>query len=633
MSKNDPLGSLEEARKRLYSANETPVIPKGDFSVREVQKSKHKWTYEKHATGVKKVPHKHVRIALMFFWSALVFFMLASGVAAYLFFSGSRSVSTNNVSITIKGPTTIAGGDTVSLLLSVVNNNPAPIEDANITLTFPAGTRSASNVLTSLTHDTENLGTITAGGRVERTVKVVLFGGQGDVISIPAALQFRTVGSNAIFVKKSSYTLSVVATPLSVSVDAPPETVPGQPYSLTATVRSNATAPLAGVVLRVYYPTGFTPTNTSIKPVGNSFVIGTLEPGAVSIVKITGTIAGQNGEQRVFRFAVGTTDGTSDSSIAVDYMKQTTTVNITKPFLATSLNINGSSADQAVIAANTRTSVSLAWTNTLDVPITNANITVSLSGASFDPSSVSVVRGQYQSSNKTIVFSRDSDASLGMLAPGAQGVGTFTFSAIPPVQTASSSPSGSPIITISVTVSGQRTGQSNVPEVVTSSVTKTIKVATAMSLDAYALHSTGPFTNTGPVPAVANQTTTYTVVWNASNTTSDIAGGVVSANLPSDVQFIKAVQSANSPIVYDSGEHTITWNIGDLGARSSTQTAFQVAVTPSTSQQGAAMQLVAPATLSAFDRFAQVSVSVTSNPVTTDLSRDPSYSGSSSSVQ
>ena len=632
MSDKDSLGSLEEMREHLYVPNKKPVSPEENIAVRSSKQVPHGWQPEKVPLKTKK-PHKHVRFALIFFWSALVFFILASSTATYLFLSGNRSVSTSNVSIIIKGPTTIAGGDTVALLLSVVNNNPAPIEHATINLRFPTGTRSATNVLTPLAHDTENLGTIPSGGRIERTVRVVLFGGQGDVLKVPATLQFQTVGSNAVFIKKSSYTLSVVATPLSVSVDAAPETVRGQQYSLTATVRSNATSPLSGVVLQVDYPTGFVPTKTSIAPIGNTFILGTLSPGGTSVVHISGTLAGQEGEQRTFRFTVGTTDSASGTKVAVAYMTQMATVNITKPFLATTVNINGSSSAQTVIAAQALTNVSLSWKNTLKVPITNASIVVALSGAAFDPATVKVVGGQYQSANQTIVFNRDTVASLALLAPGAKGVGTFTFTARPPTITASTTVSSSPVISISVSVSGQRPGQGNVPETVTSSVTKTLKVATALVLNSYSLHSTGPFTNTGPVPPQANKTTTYTIVWNDGNTTSDVAGAKISADLPLDVKFMGSRASLNGSVIYSSGEHTVTWNIGNISAHTSHQAVFQVSLMPSTSQKGSAPILVGPATFSAFDRFAQVAVSATVNAVTTSLLHEPSYSKGSGTVQ
>ena len=621
-SEDDTLSSLERAREKLYRSNakQRPVVD--EMFVRASKETPHGWQNTEPAKPEK--PHRHVRVALGFFWVALAFFIIASAAAAYLIFSGDRSVSTANVPITIQGPTNIAGGDTVALQISVANNNPAAIKNVKLVLSFPRGTRSVANVLTPLTNDTEDLGTIAPGGHIERTVKAVLFGGQGDTLTVATTLQFQTNGSNATFVTHKNYTLSVIATPLSVSVDAPAQVIAGTPFTLKATVRSNATAPLSGVVLQANYPTGFTPTHTSSKPIGNIFPIGTIAPGATSTVTITGTLAGQKGEQRVMRFTVGTAASAAGASIAVAYMTQRASMTITRPFLATTLSINSGSAEHAVMAPGARANVSLAWINTLGVPVNNARISVALSGSALDPASVTVSNGQYQSSDQTVVFSRDSTPSFASLPPGAQGYATFSFASLS-ADSASSTNEVSPNITLSVTVSGQYPGQDNIVQNGTVTLSKTIKVTTALAANAFALHTSGPFYNTGPIPPVANKQTLYTIIWNVRNTTNDVAGARVAANLPTDVRFVGPTSPNNGSIVYDNGAHTVAWTIGDLSARASKQAAFQVALTPSTSQRGTGPLLVGPATFSSFDRYAQVTISQTMPAVTTNLSHDPEY--------
>src|SRR5205814_649496 len=138
----------------------------------------------------------------------------------------------------------------------------------------------------------------------------------------------------------------------------------------------------------------------------------------------------------------------------------------------------------------------------------------------------------YRSTDHTIVFSRDTDPSLAELAPGASGIGTFTFSTLP---TNASAPS--PTITFTTSVSGTRVGQSNVPEQVSASATQTAKVATVVVLSASSLHGSGPLANSGPIPPHTDQATTYTIVWDAHNGGSAIAGGSVSATLPSYVSY------------------------------------------------------------------------------------------------
>ncbi|HQU07517.1 MAG: hypothetical protein B7X04_00220 [Parcubacteria group bacterium 21-54-25] len=619
---DDTRGSLERARERLYSQHAKPRRVAG-HATKTAADTPHAWEQQKSPIE-SAAPHHHVRLALKFFWGALAFFVITSGVAAYLLFSGDRSVSTANVPITIQGPTTIAGGDTVALQISVTNNNPAAIENVSVALTFPPGTRSVADVLTPFANDIEDLGTIAPGGHVERTVKAVFFGGQGDTLTVNAMLQFHTSGSNATFVKSTNYLVSVVATPLSVSVDAPASAISGQPFTVSATVRSNAAAPISGVVLQADYPIGFTPTRTSIKSFGNSFPLGTLAPGATTTVAITGTLVGQEGEQRVMHFTVGTADSAQGTAVAVSYMTQQATLTISQPFLATALSLNGGSADHVVIAPSARANASLSWTNTLTVPITNAQIAVSFTGSAFDPASVQSTQGQYQSSTQTIVFSRDTDPALASLAPGAQGSGTFSFAALP-ADSASSTPGANPDITLSVTVSGQYPAQDGSTQTGIVSLSKTVKVTTALALDAYALHASGPFRNTGPIPPVANQPTTYTIVWSAQNTINDVAAANVTANLPAYVQFVGPTAPNDGSITYDAGAHTVTWNAGDIAAGASRQAAFQVSLTPSTSQRNSNPQLVGPATFSAFDRYAQVSISQTMPAVTTSLVHDPLY--------
>ncbi|HFC11086.1 MAG TPA: hypothetical protein ENJ75_02780 [Candidatus Kaiserbacteria bacterium] len=623
--KEDTVGSLEEERRRLYSSRKEIERPEAHLSRSPAPSTPHKWDNDGKAK-TKKIPHKHVRFALGFFWSAIGFFVIALGIATYLFLSGGRSVSVNHVSVAIKGPTTIAGGDTVALSISVTNNNPTAIQDTTLSLVFPTGTRRATDVTQSVTHDDEAFGVIAPGASVERTVRVVLFGGQGDTIKIPATLQFKTHGSNAVFVKHTSYALSVISTPLSVSVEAPTETVSGQVFSITANVRSNATKPISNVGLNIGYPTGFTPTKTSLTPTGTLFSLGTLSPGQTVTVRVSGKLTGQDGELRVFRFSVGTANG-ANTSIALSYMTQTAEVNIMQPFLATTLSINGKTSGPTIVSAGETAHISLSWKNTLSVPIDNALIEVKLSGAPFNQN-IQVVGGQYQSATQTIVFSRDSDPSFASLAPGAQGVGSFT---ITPQSTSTEAIGTNQTITMTVSVSGQRLGQDNVAQAISSTVSKKIKISTALSLNSYALYSTGGVVNSGPVPPVANQMTTYTIMWNVHNTTNDVAGATITANLPTYVQFVGAVAPRDNSLSYDNGAHTVTWNIGNLSAGESRTGSFQVSFIPSTSQHGSEPVLVNKPVFSGFDRFAQVHITANTNVITTNMSHDPKYSSVSGS--
>ena len=623
----DDTSALERAREHLYNpmaglrSSHRPSLTPTDK--RELP---HEWE-EVLQPAVLHTGKRHVRLASIFLGVAVLFFLVSLGVAAYVFYVGGNSVSVDKVTVNVQGPTTVAGGDVVPLSLTITNTNSVAIENATIEIDFPSGTRSATNVLAAYPTYTENLGALASGASVTRSVQAILFGGSGQALTLPISLSYSTAGSNAVFVKKSSYSLTVSTTPLSISVQTLSETVSGQPLTLTLIVNSNATVPLSNVVLAAALPFGFLVTSSSLPLNNSSFLLGTLNPGASKTVTLTGTLTGQDTEQRVFHFSVGTANTSGDQTLAVTYMSQDATVAITAPFINTTLALNGDASSNVVISPGSPQSVTLSYTNTLTTSITDATVAIALSGAAIDYNSIQTTNGFYNSVNHTIIFSKDTDPALASLAPGASGVGVFTFSTLP-----ASAGMLSPTANFAISVSGTRIGQTNVPEQVSALATKTAKVTTTVALAASSFHSSGPLSTSGPVPPRTGQATTYTIVWNVQNQGSAVAGGTVSATLPSYVTYT-GVSSGTGSFSYDSSSNTVTWSAGDLAQGASAQGAFQVSLTPSTSQKGSAPPLTSSASFSGYDRFAGVQISATADPVTTETKGDPGYVSTNSLVQ
>lgn len=570
-------------------------------------------------------PGHPVRFATIFLIGAGLFFLFALIAAGYLFYFGGNSVSTDKLTIAIQGPTTIAGGDTVPLSLTITNKNPSAITDATVEVSFPDGTRSATNVLSPYPRYVENLGTIGSGETVTRSIKAVVFGGAGETLNLPVSVSYGTANSNSIFEKKTIYSLAVSSTPLSVSVESLSETVSGAPITFTITVRSNASIPISNIVLSAASPFGFTVTSSSIPLTNSTFFIGTLEPGASKQITMTGKLTGQNSEERVFHFTVGTAKTSQDPTLAVSYMTQDAAVKIAAPFITTQLAINGDTSGNIVIAPGSSQNVVLSYTNTLPTTVTNATVVITLAGSGIDYASIRAGNGFYNSADHTIIFSKDTDPSLASLAPGASGVGSFSFATLP-------AGVSSPTVTFSIAASGTRIGQTNVPEQITTSALKTVRIATAVGFSSIASHTSDPFGASGPIPPRADQPTSYVVIWNLQNKGSSIAGGRVTATLPSYVTYTNKA-SGNGSFSYDSASRTVTWSTGDLVQNSTAQGMFQVMLTPSISQRGGAVPLTSSVSFKGYDRFAGTNVSASASPATTETPQDPGYIPSNANVQ
>ncbi len=623
--KKEDVGALERARRRLYSQN-TPKenVPQEIFSAPSTPELPKAW--ESDPLPPRPERPRHVHVAALFLGFAALFFVLATGVAAYLLYFGNNSVSAENVDLSIQGPGTIVGGDTVPFALSITNRNPTAIENASLVITFPAGTRSAEDVFKEYPRYTENVGTIRPGETITRSIKAIMFGSEGELLSVPTSLSFSAKNSSATFVKKSTYDLAISSSPLSLTIVAPTETVSGQSVTLTLAVRSNAKTQIGNIVLAAAYPYGFSLTSSSVPSQNGVFSLGTLRPGDTKNVTITGTLSGSDNEKRTFRFTTGTAKSATDPTLAISYVSQATEIALVMPFITTALALNGSRSEPFILAPGETSTVTISYTNTLPTAVTNAEIEVTLSGGAVDYKSVETQRGFYRSSDHTVVFSRDDDPALRSLEPGANGLGTFSFATLSGASLKDSS------ITFTISISGTRIGQANVPENVTASKVVTARVASATAFSARTTYATGPFKNSGPIPPTPNVATTYTVVWKIQNAANAIADATVGTVLPSYVTFTGAV-SPSGALTYNPATRTITWSAGDMAANASLEGAFQLSLTPSTSQKGNPVALTGVASFTAFDRFAGVQVSKAADPATTETPGDPKYTPTKGSVQ
>lgn len=554
--------------------------------------------------------------SLWFLIIAAGFFLVAGLAALALLIFGGRSVSTAHVSIEVPPQTTIASGDTVPILISIKNDNPVAMIGATLTVDLPDGARDANDTDKPLDQYSDSLGDIAPGTRAERTITAVLFGAENQSLVIPIRVEYHTPGSNATSVKEQTYTVVVTTSPVSVNVSSMREVASGQPVTLRVAVRSNAATTLQNISLLGEYPSGFIPTNaTPAATSGSYFSLGSFGPGEEKVVTVTGTLTATDGEERVFHFTVGTAKDDGSASLGVSYMTNQAVVMVTKPLLGVTVALNRENADTVTVPAGQPVQGSLTWKNSLTAPVSDAQVSVTFSGNAFDPSTVVAANGFYRSKDATIVYDKSSSPALALLQPNDTGSGTFSFTPKQGVR--------NPTVTITIRVTGTRTGGGGT---ITSTLTRTVKVGTGVSLSSQILHSGGSMKNTGPIPPVADQETTYAIALTAKNSLNSVAGTVVTMKLPAYVRYTGLTDAGPTFITYDDSNRTVTWNIGDLTPDDSKTATFQVALLPSVAQKGTSPIVVQAQTLSGTDSFTHAAVTASANALTTQTPNDPHYS-------
>ncbi len=633
--------SLERLKKGLYSRTPSAVPPSraplspGASSTRE-----HWEDRERPKTSLNpfltpsRGKRSHTGLLLLL---SGAFFVVSLAVALFVFFGGRNIVSSSQVAFEVHGPSSVDGGQELSLEISIRNDNAAALQLADLLLEYPEGTRSAEDVNVPLPRHRESIGTILPGQEIKKTVRAVLFGESGSTHTIAIELEYRVEGSNAIFVKDTAYEITIGTSPVSITVDSVEELTSGQDTVISVTVASNATAPIEAAMLRLEYPFGFTFTTATPQPsYGNSvFALGTLQPRDKRIVKITGRLEGQDNEERIFRFSAGTANPKDVRTLGTAFLTTTESIVLKRPFIGITLALNGESGKTTVAEGGETVRGDITWTNNLPNQIQEVAIEAKLTGSALDKRSVSVSRGFYRSADSTIVWDKTSDPSLMSVAAGAQGVVSFTFA---PLSVGSGGSSlRNPKMILEVSVKGQRLGEDNVPEEVSSFVSREVVVASDLVLSAKALHSTGPFSNTGPLPPKVEQQTTYTIVWSLANGSNALSNVKVSAALPPYMQWSGRVSPGSERITFSEVGGTIVWDVGDLKAgvgfgSPAREAAFQVVLVPSTSQINQIPNLIGPAQAVGDDRFTSTKVEDSAPSLSTRLDNDPSFKNGQETV-
>lgn len=637
---------LLHLRQAMYSRALAPKIktrPRHEMQLVD-EKVPTDWTPDEEVVATSTVAPKAIALAQNAMWwvlgGAVLFFVASVSVFFYYFTigGGGTVASPGNIEISVRGPSTIVGGEPAQFQVIVTNRNQADLELADLLIKYPPGTRSPTDFITNLTDQRIPLGTIEPGGQRQGTVSAILVGKEGVHEQIKVELEYRVVNSNAIFVSDNIYEFVFSNSPVTLSLEANSEAISGQHISLTARVSAGTDTILKDALLEFEYPFGFKVESRTPEPKsGNVWELGDLRPGEDHVINVRGVLQGQEGDERVFKARTGTRKEMKTRGIDVVLSESIHHVAIARPFIGLDLAINNDSGDEAVTVSPGQTvNVAIPWVNNLSVPITNAVIVAKLSGLGIQKSSVRTVDGFYRSTDNTLLWDKSTTkGALDTLEPGERG--TVTFSFVMPQESDLVS-AREATLDIAIHAAGKRSSETSVPETLQSSVSRTLKLASNVKIIAQGLYYTNPFGSVGPLPPKVDQETTYAVVLTVLNTSNKIKGGKVVAQLPPYVRWIGVHSPAQEHVTFNSTDGTIQWNVGDVAQGAGVKEvpprnlAFALGFTPSASQVGQQPPLLRNIILTGTDTFTQAGINVVHNDVTTNLVDDQGFSALEANV-
>ncbi len=642
LNDRDKLNRVEELKRKLFSKNYQTRLEHRDsftdFSKAQVPDS---WeAQEEKPSGFVVYQEKFfmkTSIFKKFFICSIIFFIIALGYAAYIYFGPGNSVSNDNIDISILGNAFTAGGEDLSLIVGVTNRNNSPLDLVDLVVEYPKGGDTDLSSGTERLRD--SLGTIAAGATRNENLKLVLFGEQGSLRDIKVSIEYRVEGSNAIFVKEKPYEVSINSTPINLSVDAPSVISPNQDIVLNVKATLNGTKPASNILLKLDYPAGFSFVSATPKPsVGNNiWNMGDLAPGVERDISISGKMLDVfDGEQKNFRVSSGSASDSNQSAIGVVFNSLVHIVTVQKPFIQAHLLVNGVYRGEYTTDSKNPIQGEIDWSNNLDTKINDLAITAKISGNAFNKKTVTAEQGVYDSLQSSITWDKFSQTGFAEINPGDSGSVRFSISPIS-LLSATDGILPDPSVNIEVSISGNQLVEGYAPKELNNSESKTVKIISDVGLSAKALYYSGPFINIGPIPPKVETQTTYTVVWPLSNTSNDISKAQVRSTLPTWARFVGPISPTNEDLSYNSSTREVIWNIGRISkgtgiTKAEHSVSFQIGFTPLFSQVKTTPILINDAILTGHDDFANVDVRVTKNALRTELTSDTAFPADGAAV-
>jgi hypothetical protein len=548
----------------------------------------------------------------------IAFLIGALAVSSAFLFMGKNTISGNNIGIDVSGPVAVGGGDVMDFQIAIMNSNTLPIESATLIVTYPRGAQSVTEPGKELFTDRQQLNSVDPGEVVNVPIRFFVFGEENDEKEVKVAVEYRVRGSNATFYKEAlPFGFRITSSPIIVNIDAVKSIASGQETEMEIEIQSNARETLHDLLLKVSYPAGFDFTESDPETASgqDTWKLTALKPGEKQTITVSGVMTGKENDENEFDFTVGVANERDSFSIVSPLAAVSHSIKIERPFLDVDVLINGNSDEVVVVDPNSSASVAIEFKNALDTTIYDGVIFVELGGNALSEVDIKANDGEYDSRNNTISWDSVDVKALEEMIPGETNRVTFTVQPREDID-------ATPEIKLKVTTQANRVGEDRVAEQVVGTVERTIKISSATKLTSAAFYTDGPYTNSGPTPPVAEETTQYTFHLAVRNGTNPVTDAEVTAVMPSYVSWLD-ITSDDDAVRYTASSRTLKWDIDELEANEYKEVWIQVAVTPSMSHVGLTPTILETQRYRATDRFTGTVIRTEASALTTFLSQDP----------
>jgi len=507
-----------------------------------------------------------------------------------------------NISITIAGPKDVPSAEETTFTLTYANTNWSGLQNASLSFSYPETFLPEVTSAMEVSGHTIKMMIGDIPARTERKVSVKgkFYGSRGKTENIQATLRYSLKYTSAVLETKKIFPITIATSPFLFEITAPLESVSDQEVEYVIDYKNTSDKQFTNTRIKLVYPEGFQLSSAEPRPSegNNIWYVGNFPQNSGGKIVLRGMLTGLQKEYKTIQGSIGFFEGSENTFVTYGSHERQTQM-VASP-LVLSQTVNGK--NDILVGADDVLQYSIQYKNTGDLGLRDAIIVVELDPTLLDMSSLRIENGSYNASQKLIVWKASDVPELRMIQPGEKGSVSFTVRVLRDISFV-----GGKNLTIKTVA---KIDSPDIPtpigkNKIIGSNTLLIKLQSFVDLRGVVLYADAILSNTGPIPPVVGQETSYSIHLKPINTQNNLKNVRVVVTFPTNIVYRGKYSPQNENISYNERSNELIWELGTLSPTENNERelVLQVAVTPVVYEARKNLTLVNTAVLSAEDTF------------------------------
>ncbi len=578
-------------------------------------------------------------------WKIITFtflFILAiiAGIAWlwYVLVNIGGPVSSQSIELEIISSQNVASGDEVEYQIKYTNVDKVTLQNVEIIARYPRGFEfvSSSPESSNSFNSAWSLGALEAGQAGTIVIKGRLIGEVGSLKKIDATISFQPENFSSVFKETASFSSQINSSIVQVEIIGPEQILSDEEVTYLLRYKNTSDRDLQNIQIKAEYPANFVFKESfpeaffeegAARNFNNTWYVNSLGKGQEGEIEVVGSYTYDENNQEInFIAQIGFTDeDTGQLSLQQEVSSLTKVIGQN---LLLNLIINGSSQDQP-INFNQKLTYSIVYKNLGREDIDDLEITAELLSDVLNWDTLEDKHGGKVIANK-IVWDKDSIAALDLVRPLDEGTIDFTINTISSDATGSGDINLTTTSTISASMATIGELEAKNITIEANEINNNINTDVTLSVQGRYFDDNNIAVGTGPLPPRVGEETSFRIYWSVANSLHAIEDVLVSAILPSGVNWDEKTLVSAGELSFDEETNTVSWTLARVSANQTSEDVnvwFDVSVVPTKEQAKRLIILTDQTTLEATDSVTDIKITKNSRAITSNLDDDPNASG------